>query len=217
MKRKTATDTAEGQRRPRWEIEREQAQLREKQRDQAIRRLLEQFDAGTRRGFLLKIKVRHHAHQQWSTTVLPMEIMPRREPVTEFHEHESGPERLVYFAVATAGITMATAVINLITAIINSRTARRKVDDGYPPDWPDRPAELTLIGRDSLGRLFESQILRIAAGVKLTRKKVEKLLTDEIKKRLLEMKTRLCPPAGSSKKNARKISAKGGLAGRRHR
>lgn len=42
-------------------------------------------------------------------------------PDVEYVEHESGPELLVYLAVATAGITLAKSVIDLVTAILKAR------------------------------------------------------------------------------------------------
>ncbi len=44
----------------------------------------------------------------------------------EFEEHESGPELLVYLALATAGLTLAKSVIDLITAIIKARSDGEK-------------------------------------------------------------------------------------------
>lgn len=58
-------------------------------------------------------------------------------PDVEFVEHESGPELLVYMAVATAGLTLAKSVIDLITAIIKARS-----DGAKKGDRPAEPLEL---------------------------------------------------------------------------
>jgi hypothetical protein len=47
----------------------------------------------------------------------------------EFQEHETGPELLVYTAMATAGLTLAKSVIDLITAIIKARSEGVKKGD----------------------------------------------------------------------------------------
>lgn len=59
------------------------------------------------------------------------------EAVFAFEEHESGPELLVYLAVATAGITLVKSVVDLVTAIIKARSEGIKKGDK-----PSDPVEL---------------------------------------------------------------------------
>src|SRR5437588_11355378 len=60
-----------------------------------------------------------------------------RNLTLDFEEHESGPELLVYLAVAAAGITLAKSIIELVTAIIKARS-----DGVKKGDRPDAPIEL---------------------------------------------------------------------------
>jgi len=73
-----------------------------------------------------------------------------------FEEHESGPELLVYLAVATAGITLAKSVIDLITAIIKARSEGVKKGDK-----PADPLELIVRRVDNAREYREEVVLRI--------------------------------------------------------
>ena len=79
-----------------------------------------------------------------------------QEASFDFVEHESGPEILVYVAVATAGITLAKSVIDLVTAILKARS------DGIKKG--DKPTDaLELVVRRSIdqGRVDEEIIVRV--------------------------------------------------------
>jgi hypothetical protein len=82
-----------------------------------------------------------------------------RNLILGFEEHESGPELLVYVAVATAGVTLAASVINLVTAIIKARSEGVKKGDR-----PDEPIELIVRRVDDRAGLREETILRVGAG-----------------------------------------------------
>jgi hypothetical protein len=109
----------------------------------------------------LSIKLRvasgcfHREHSPRAYKLIDSQL-PALSPDMEFIEHESGPELLVYLAVATAGITLAKSVIDLITAIIKARS------DGIKKgDHPTDPIEL-IIRRADDGREFrEEVVLRI--------------------------------------------------------
>ncbi len=74
----------------------------------------------------------------------------------EVEEHESGPEILVYLAVATAGITLVKSVIDLITATIKARS------DGIKKgDKPSDPVELTIRRVGNREEFHEQIVLRI--------------------------------------------------------
>jgi hypothetical protein len=85
--------------------------------------------AGARPGDVaISIKIRvvsgcfHREHSPRGYAVIDSQLA-KLLPDSElgFEEHESGPELLVYLAVATAGITLAKSVIDLISAIIKAR------------------------------------------------------------------------------------------------
>jgi hypothetical protein len=72
-----------------------------------------------------------------------------------FEEHESGPEILVYIALAAAGINLSAAVINLITAIIKARSEGIKKGD-----HPSEPLSL-IVRCFQNGDVREEQVLTI--------------------------------------------------------
>jgi hypothetical protein len=73
-----------------------------------------------------------------------------------FVEHESGPELLVYLALATAGVTLAKSVIDLIVAIIKART--EGVNAG---DRPNDPLEVIVRRVGDGDKFVEETVLRI--------------------------------------------------------
>lgn len=72
-----------------------------------------------------------------------------------FVEHESGPELLVYLALATSGVTLAKSIIDLIVAILNARTEGAKKGDR-----PNAPIELVIRRIGEKDRYFEETVLR---------------------------------------------------------
>jgi len=98
-------------------------------------------------------------------------------PDLEFVEHESGPELLVYVAVATAGLTLAKSVIDLITAIIKARSEGVKKGDR-----PNDPLEL-IIRRVEDGTGFHEEIvLRIGHNDPVDSKVIEKQIAEALRK-----------------------------------
>lgn len=92
-----------------------------------------------------------------------------------FEEHESGPELLVYLAVATAGITLAKSVVDLITAIIKARSEGPK-----KRDTPADPIELIVrrVGDDR--ELHEEVVLRIGKQDHVDAKAIAKQLDESL-------------------------------------
>jgi len=74
----------------------------------------------------------------------------------KFEEHESGPELLVYLALATAGLTLTKSLIDLITAILKARS--EGVKNG---DRPSEPLELIVRHIDDRNGFREETVLRI--------------------------------------------------------
>ena len=60
----------------------------------------------------------------------------------DYHEHENGPEIIVWLALGTAGLTVTKSLIDLITAIINA--CKKGSDRG-----DDHKGKLLLIVRDT--------------------------------------------------------------------
>jgi hypothetical protein len=85
-----------------------------------------------------------------------------------FVEHESGPELLVYLALATAGITLAKSVIDLVVAIIKARTEGVKSGDR-----PNDPVEVIVRRVGDGDKFVEEQVLRIGHGDPVNRADIE--------------------------------------------
>ncbi len=114
-------------------------------------------------------------------------------PDFEFVEHESGPELLVYLAVATAGLTLAKSVIDLITAIIQARAEGVKKGD-----HPDDPLELIVRRIDNGQEYREEFVLRIGHSEQVDAKAVEEQVQQALHK-LSKNEGRTKPPSKSRK------------------
>lgn len=98
----------------------------------------------------LSIKIRvtsgcfHREHSPYAYSLIDKHLNALTgDPSTfAFEEHESGPELLVFLAVATAGITLAKSVIDLVTVIIKARSGgpiaglRKLVGERHGPKPP---------------------------------------------------------------------------------
>ncbi|MGB2678516.1 MAG: hypothetical protein WAN12_15645 [Candidatus Acidiferrum sp.] len=100
-------------------------------------------------------------------------------PELGFEEHESGPELLVYLAVATAGITLAKSVIDLVTAIIKARA-----DGVEKGDKPADPLELIVRRVDKGDEFHEKIVLRIGHKDLVDAKMIKKQLDQAFRKLL---------------------------------
>ena len=65
---------------------------------------------------------REHSPRGYALIDQLLSSLSPSEPGFVFEEHESGPELLVYLALATAGVTLAKSVIDLGSAIIKARS-----------------------------------------------------------------------------------------------
>lgn len=94
-----------------------------------------------------------------------------------FVEHESGPELLVYLALATAGISLAKSVIDLVVAIIKARA-----DGVKSGDRPNDPLEV-IVRRVGDGDQFaEETVLRIGHTDSVNRTEVEAQINAALKR-----------------------------------
>jgi hypothetical protein len=134
----------------------------------------------------VSIKVRvvsgcfHREHSPHAYKVIDSEL--RRLPPDSglvLEEHESGPELLVYLAVATAGITLAKSVVDLITTIIKARG--EGVRKG---DRPADPVELIVRRVDSRREFHEEMVLRVGHKDPVDEKAVEKQVEAALKRLL---------------------------------
>jgi hypothetical protein len=102
-------------------------------------------------------------------------IVPSRRSELAFVEHESGPELLVYMALATAGVTLAKSVIDLIIAIIKARA------DGIKKgDHPNDPIELIIRRIGNRDKFAEETVLRIGHDDCIDRKDIEEQIKSAI-------------------------------------
>ncbi|MGO4881849.1 MAG: hypothetical protein ACLP59_13630 [Bryobacteraceae bacterium] len=88
-----------------------------------------------------------------------MSSLPPSELGFAFEEHGSGPELLVYLALATAGVTLAKSVIDLVVAIIKARS--EGVEKG---DRPSDAVELIVRRAGEGSELRQEVVLRFGHG-----------------------------------------------------
>src|SRR2546427_8354965 len=91
---------------------------------------------------------REHSPRAYALIDQAAEQLVTSEHGFAIEEHESGPELLVYLALATAGVTLAKSIIDLVTAIIKARS--EGVEKG---DRPSDPVEL-IVRRTGEGSEF---------------------------------------------------------------
>jgi hypothetical protein len=119
----------------------------------------------------------HREHSPQAYALIDRELMSFASgPAFEFEEHESGPELLVYVALATSGITLAKSIIDLVTAIIKARSEGVKKGDG-----PSSPIEL-IVRRTGQGQEFrEEVVLRLDPDDPVSGKMVGECLNEALK------------------------------------
>lgn len=136
----------------------------------------------------IKIRVRsgcfHRDHSPHAYALIDQQLgkLSRSETCLVFEEHETGPEVLVYLAVATAGLTLAKSVIDLVTAIIKARSAG--VDKG---DRPSEPVELVVRRISGEGEFREELVLRFGHKDPVVAQNIGQSLSEALRK-LLEDK-----------------------------
>jgi hypothetical protein len=88
-----------------------------------------------------------------------------------FEEHESGPELLVYVALATASLSLAKSVVELIVEILKARSAGIKGGD-----HPSEPLELIVRRMDDKDQLREEVVFRIGHMDRVVKRRVQEQL-----------------------------------------
>jgi len=112
----------------------------------------------------VSIKVRvtsgcfHREHSPHAYALIDKQLVSRasRRPDFTFVEHESGPELLVYVALATAGITLTASVIDLVVAIIQARS--EGIENG---ERPSDPLEIVVRRVGEGDKFVEETVLRV--------------------------------------------------------
>lgn len=117
----------------------------------------------------------HREHSPHACLLIDKHLaaIPSRERDFRFEEHESGPEIIVYLAVATAGLTLAKSVVDLVTAIVKALSEGVKRGDRA-----DSQFELIVRRADDANGIKEEKVLRISPGDGVDRAAIEKGLTD---------------------------------------
>lgn len=92
-----------------------------------------------------------------------------------FEEHESGPEILVFLAVATAGLSLTKSIIDLVTTIIKARS--ESVKNG---DYAKGPVELIVRRTADNDGVREEKILRFGHHDRIDQHAIEKGLLDAL-------------------------------------
>jgi len=141
--------------------------------------------SGNAEAVSIKIRVtsgcfhREHSPEAYRLIDDSLRAIPGPDRTFDLLEHESGPEVLVYVALATAGITLAKSVIDLVVAILKARS--EGVRKGDPPAYA-----LEVIVRKSAdeARVDEEIVLRLGHSETVRTEHVEKCLTDAIRKLL---------------------------------
>ena len=134
-------------------------------------------------GVPISIKVRvtsgcfHQEHSPRAYEVIERSLARAAKPDFEYVPHESGPELLVFLAVATAGITLAKSIIDLITTIIKARSEGIKKGD-----QPSDPLELIVRRVDETRQVKEEIVLRIGHREPVDAKIIEKQLTEALQR-----------------------------------
>jgi hypothetical protein len=172
--------------------------FRERMRDFKLR------SGGAAAGVPVSIKVRvvsgcfHREHSPQAYQIIDHRLEPLiRHPLDfSLEEHESGPEILVYIAVATAGITLAKSVIDLITAIINARA-----DGVKKGDRPSDPLELIVRRIDKGDQFREEIVFRASSTERPARSAVERQLKRSLR-HLIEPKSKSPPRKATKKKRS---------------
>lgn len=147
-------------------------------------------------GVALSIKVRvisgcfHREHSPHAYKIIDNYIQNDiTETNFEFVEHESGPEILVYLALASSLVTLSGSIIDLINTIIKARSESVKKGDR-----PNAPIELIIRRVKKSGDIVEERILRINHDDIIEAKEIQKKLETATKKLLSD---------GKNKKRAR--------------
>jgi hypothetical protein len=136
----------------------------------------------------LKVRVvsgcfhREHSPQAYRLIDKQLASPASRRSEFAFVEHESGPELLVYVALATAGVALAKSVIDLIVAIIKARSEGVKKGDR-----PSDPVEVIVRRLGDGDKFVEETVVRVGHAEPVNRADIGARI-DAAVKRLLEDK-----------------------------
>jgi hypothetical protein len=97
----------------------------------------------------------------------------------EWHEHESGPELLVWIPFVTAGVAFSAAVVNLVVSMLKARSEGIKAGDR-----PREPLELIVRTSRPGEGVVEEKVLRFDPHDPVHAAVVEKALNDAARKLL---------------------------------
>lgn len=146
-----------------------------------FRRRMERFGASNVEGLVpVSIKIRitsgcfHREHSPEAYRIIDRHLAGADLSDVQYQveEHESGPEILVYLAVAAAGLGFAKSIVELVTTIIKARSEGIKKSDR-----PSEPLELIVRGYRKDGEYFEETVLRIPSHQNITPKQIEEALS----------------------------------------
>jgi hypothetical protein len=164
------------------------------------RRIRSFNEAFTDSGVVVSIKVRVVSgcfHREHSPQAYGLIDAALRDPGLEaasiqWHEHESGPEVLVWIPFATAGVALSAAVINLIVSILKARS-----DGVKAGDRPREPLEL-IVRTSRAGEVVEEEVLRFNPD--------DPVHVTAIRAALNEAAVKMLPAAPSRRKKGRRKS-----------
>jgi hypothetical protein len=146
-----------------------------------FRRRIERFGAASTEGLVpVSIKIRitsgcfHREHSPEAFRLIDRYLAGAdlADVHYQVEEHESGPEILVYLALAAAGLGFAKSIVELVTTIIKARSEGIKKGDR-----PSDPLELIVRGYRKDGEYFEETVLRIPPHQNITPKQIEDTLS----------------------------------------
>lgn len=155
-----------------------------------------------RAGFPVSVKIRvasgcfHREHSPHAYGLVDEALggMKRSEDV-EVHEHESGPELLVWVPLVTAGVAFSAAVVNLVVSILKARSEGIKAGDR-----PRDPLELIVRTSRSGDVVTEEKVLRFNPHDPVHAATVEKALNDAARKMLTASPTQPAVPKKSKRR-----------------
>lgn len=130
--------------------------------------------------FSIKIRVTggcfHREHSPSAYEIIDgyLSTLSKPDCYFRFEEHESGPEILVYLALATGGITLTASVINLIVTILKARSEGVKKGDR-----PHESLEIIIRRIQKDGEFIEEKIMRIGNTDLIDKEKIRKELTEK--------------------------------------
>jgi len=146
---------------------------------------MRRFEATPRsgEGVAISIKVRvtsgcfHREHSPFAYGLIDgyLDRLPTGQTEFGFEEHESGPELLVYLAVATAGVTLGKSLVDLITAIIKARSEGVKKGDR-----PSDPIELIVRRVDDQEGFREEIVFRVGHEDHISQADIERRVNEAL-------------------------------------